>query len=194
MPEGTKEVTGKVQSFNISPKGMYEGLLLETAKGVVQVNFPPEAGAVISGAVEEGVKIALAVQEEIDERPSDHPVFRLIGINDLKHKSLGLQGEPGPAQVDGVVQRINYARHGEPNGAILETGDFIHLKPEGAKAVDLKIGMKMSVQGETRHSSVPHRVIEAETVNGIQVRQNHDKKGPAHKKHAAKKKHASPRE
>ena len=49
--------------------------------------------------------------------------------------------------IDGVVKYLNYTRHGEVNGAILENGNFVHLGPKGAKLVKLAIGEKLSVVG-----------------------------------------------
>ena len=66
--------------------------------------------------------------------------------------------------------KSHYALHGEINGAILDNGDFVHLKPEGAKAAKLSLGQKLTVSGKEKPSSTEHRVIEAETVNGKEVR------------------------
>jgi hypothetical protein len=74
---------------------------------------------------------------------------------------------------------LNYALHGEINGAVLESGDFVHLKPEGASAVRIKLGMKLEGVGETRPMVNGRSVIEAKEVNGIAI--EHHK---ALKKHA----------
>ena len=69
--------------------------------------------------------------------------------------------------VQGSVKRINYARHGEANGVILDSGDFIHMKPEGMKHVELKAGDQISVEGTSSMMPLGQQVIEAKTVNGI---------------------------
>ena len=85
---------------------------------------------------------------------------------------------------EGTVKQINYARHGEPNGAILERGEFLHLRPEGAKAIDLQVGQKLSFEGEIKTSPAGHIVIEAHIVNGAAI--DHPKKPePKKKAHAS---------
>lgn len=55
-----------------------------------------------------------------------HPVFgyvRLVSIDGRKPiKRIAAKG----AAFTGIVTRFNYARHGEPNGVVLDNGDFIH--------------------------------------------------------------------
>lgn len=192
MPHQQNEITGVVEQFNISPKGVYESLLLTTPKGTVQVNFPPEAGSNVSSLIAEGAKASFFVEEEEDERPSHHEVFRLIRFTGTNHQILKVEVEAEPVKVKGVVSRINFARHGEPNGAILDSGDFIHMKPQGAKAVGLEPGMQLTVEGEARRSFVSARVIEAAVVNGTEMHpaatNPATKKKHAHAKHAAKRK------
>ena len=90
-----------------------------------------------------------------DERGSDHPVYELV----MDDRST----------LSGKVARINFARHGEPNGAIPETGEFVHTKPRGAKAAKLRVGMELRVVGDMRVSPDGFRVIEAENINGIDI-------------------------
>jgi hypothetical protein len=87
----------------------------------------------------------------------------------------------------GRVARLNYALHGEVNGGILESGDFLHLKPEGARAVGLKLGLSVKGKGKTKPMADGHLVIEADEVNGIPIERH---KGPHKAPHKAKKKHA----
>jgi len=169
MPNHKNELTGVVESFNISPKGVYEGLLLTTNKGTVQVNFPLEAGGSVSSRIAEGEKATFFAEKEEDERPSDHPVFRLVRFTGTEGHVIEVEVESQPVEVEGKVNRINFARHGEPNGAILDNGDFIHMKPHGAKAIGLEVGMTLTEEGEARRSFVSTRVIEAAVVNGTEM-------------------------
>ena len=68
--------------------------------------------------------------------------------------------------VHGKVKRINYARTGEPNGVILDSGEFIHMKPEGMKQVELKQGDQVTAEGTAAMMPLGQQVIEAKTVNG----------------------------
>ena len=75
------------------------------------------------------------------------------------------------------MARINFAKHGEPNGAILETGEFVHMKPHGAKAAKLKLGLELKVVGDIRVSPDGFTGIEAENINGIDIEHAKPKRG-----------------
>ena len=87
----------------------------------------------------------------------------------------------GHGRFAGRIERLNYALHGEVNGGILDSGDFLHLKPEGARAVKLKAGMKVEGRGGIKPMVGGHSVIEADDVNGIAIPHHKTKK-----KHTAK--------
>jgi hypothetical protein len=127
-------IKGKVRSLNLSPKGFHESFLLHDGKRIVQINFARDAGENAAQGLKPGQTVSVNAEALDDERPSDHPVYCWI--------------DRGVGTCEGVVKQINYARHGEANGAILENGDFVHMRPDGARAVKLKIGQKLSV-GET---------------------------------------------
>lgn len=131
----------------------------------MQINFARHAGPDAANGLSVGDSVTVAAKEIRDQRPSDHPVY------DWE------TAESAPKE--GVVKAINYARYGEPNGAILETGEFLHLRPEGAKSVKLAVGQKLSFAGELRKSTTNHTVIEARFVNGVAL----DRAKPAKKKH-----------
>ncbi len=84
----------------------------------------------------------------------------------------GEQPKPGDVgKIEGVVKYLNYARHGEVNGAVLESGDFVHLGPDGAKLVKPAIGQKLSVEGAAATMADGHLVIEhPSAVNGVKIR------------------------
>jgi hypothetical protein len=166
---------GTIQAFNISPKGSYEGLLLQEKGGeLVQINFGHEMAAVLSESGHVGDPISLDVEAEPAHGKPSHPVFRLVAMK-------GGNGNGG-GHFSGTVARLNYALHGEVNGGILDTGDFLHLKPHGAAALDLKVGMNVSGLGKAKPMVGGHSVIEAEEVNGIRIEQ---KPKPKPKKKAA---------
>jgi hypothetical protein len=164
-------VTGGVRDFNLSPKGAYEGVLIDTAGGVVQVNFPP---APAPPGMTPGQPVTVVVEPDHhahDHPPGDHPVHSLVVV-------LGREGEEDVAgRVAGTVVRLNYARHGEANGVVLDTGDFIHLKPDGMRRAGLVVGQRIEAEGEARPAANGGRVVEATVVNGVAVRPG--KKRPA---------------
>ena len=44
--------------------------------------------------------------------------------------------------------RFDCARHGSPNGYVLDPGDFIHVKPDGFAKLGLKVGDLVSADGD----------------------------------------------
>ena len=168
--------TGTIQSLNVSPKGFYEGLLLDTTKQLVQVNFPKEAPRSLIDALTPGAKASFEVEPEEPRGKPDHDVFKLIRV--LGENENGTPHPDEHQSFSGRIVRLNYALHGEVNGGILDSGDFLHLKPEGAAALNIKPDMEVQGTGETKPMVGGHSVIDAHVVNGIRI--NH----PAKKKHA----------
>lgn len=116
-PISSMEKTGIVQTFNVSPKGTLEGLLMKMDGEVIQINFRQEFAAEIAAVTTEGKELKADVEPEEAHGHPNHPVFRLL--------SLGSQH----GHFAGKVKHLNYALHGEVNGAILDNGDFLHVKP-----------------------------------------------------------------
>lgn len=175
MSTKTIHKRGTVQAFNISPKGSYEGLLLEEEDGeLVQINFGHEMASLLPEPGTVGVPIALEVEPEPQHGKSCHPVFRLTSVK-------GANGN-GTRRFSGTVSRLNYALHGEANGGILDSGDFLHLKPHGAAAINLEVGMHVAGSGKAKPMVGGHSVIEADEVNGIRIG---EKPKPKPKKKAA---------
>ena len=172
---------GIIKSFNVSPKGHYEGLLLEGSSGTVQLNFPRESRPEVAELAPAGTEIeAQLVADETSEK-SCHPVFEVVSIRRKGGREVALAdgNGSGARHFEGVVERLNYALHGEVNGAVLDTGDFLHLKPHGARAIKLDPGMRIAAIGVAKPTSDGRHVIEAQEVNGIRIEQ----KRKAVKKH-----------
>ena len=159
-------ITGTVRSLNLSPKGFYESFLLDDGKRILQINFARDAGAHAANGLKPGQTVSVKAEELEDERPSDHPVYVWTDQRKGTH--------------EGIVKHINYARHGEPNGAILKNGEFVHMRPEGARAVKLRVGQALSVEGDAKTSPAGHTVIEARNVNGLALKHSPAKKKKKH--------------
>jgi hypothetical protein len=164
-------ISGHLVQFNLSPKGAPEGLVIGSAKGgVVQVNFDPELVGQITAGVAQGDAVSLEVLPFPDAHPDAHPVFELVRLTTKSGVDVVARGtSEADVTVRGKVVRLNHARRGEVNGALLDTGDFVHLRPHGARAVGLEIGQKIEATGEVRGGWSGHRVIEARTANGIDI-------------------------
>jgi hypothetical protein len=137
-PKTPVTLRGKALAFNISPKGQTEGVLVDTRRGVVQVNFPKLHAESLARSMKLGTTLELAAELETDEY--DHPVYRASD-----------RGQQGKAS--GAIVRLNYALHGEVNGVHLEDGTFVHLKPKGALKHRLQVGERVKAVGTQRTGS-----------------------------------------
>lgn len=182
MPKTSSKKSAIVQSFNVSPKGSYEGFVLERGEEVFQVNFPQEWSATIAEIAPPGSRITVEMEpREVHGHPS-HPVYELIEVRNSQNRTFSLNEPYGSCNghFAGTVERLNYALHGEVNGAILETGDFLHVKPHGAVALELEVGMQVKGTGPSKPMIGGHRVIEADEVNGIALEKKPKPKKKAH--------------
>jgi hypothetical protein len=70
----------------------------------------------------------------------------------------------------GKVVRFNFSRHGRPNGVVLDSGDFIHTKPDGFLKVKLKPGATVRADGDA-HLLATGRgwAVEASATNGKRI-------------------------
>ena len=162
----TRTLTGVVLQHNFSPKGDIEGFILGTDTGPVQVNFPHGPESATHPAPAQGMRCRVEVADDhhaAKHDPGDHPVCAFVANPDEAPERAGA------TTVEGVVARLNYARHGEPNGVVLDSGDFVHLKPLGMHRVPLKVGSRVVADGPIRPTVTGHRVVEARTVNGIEI-------------------------
>lgn len=141
------EQSGRVRMALHGPQGEVNGVLLES--GAIW-RFPPD---------------------EADHSPKTkdgaHPVHKLNAITKISGKPFKSNG--GPQPVRGVVAAVHYARHGEPNGVILESGEFIHTRPDGMKKLKLEIGSKVVARGEMRMTVFGTPLIEAREVNRVSI-------------------------
>lgn len=169
-------IEGTFQQLIYSPKGAIEGLLIDSEGAPAQFVTDPQDAANVGllGSLEAGQTI---VVEGTEEGPSPkgeaaHGVYRFLRLASVDGEDAG--PPHAPAEVQGKVARLNYARHGEPNGFVLDSGDFVHTRPDGFAALGLKIGDKVHAEGPSRPlvdgSGV---VVEAHSVNGSPV-------GPGH--------------
>ena len=161
---------GIVRAYNFSPKGGVEGLLLTVGERTVQVNIPPDASLMAAHAAAVGQAVQITASPEGHEVPdAEHPVYRLVSFEPLTRTGAAVDGpsHEGIVRVAGTVSRFNYARHGEPNGVVLDNGDFLHLKPDGMKKAGLRVGQEVAAEGRARSMALGHRVIEVEVVDGV---------------------------
>ena len=176
----TVQISGTVQGFNYAPRGEVEGLMIKTADRVVQINLPRDLGPIIASKAAVGSQVQLSAIPQMGM--PDHPVYDFYSMKSGDREIR----MPSPADekfvhVEATVKQLNYARHGEVNGAVLDSGDFVHFGPDAAGALNLQPGMKLTLDGVARPMLTgPHQSIEAVAVNGqmLQRRPRPGDQGP----------------
>lgn len=169
-PEKPQRLEGRYRQPILSPKGELEGLLLEVDGQPAQIVVDPREQAQAFDAVRVGQRLQL---EAARARPSPkgeavHAVYQLHSLIAID----GTAATPATAEArrfEGRVERLNYAKHGEPNGVVLDSGDFIHLRPEGFRKAALKVGDAVRAEGAARPMAGGGFVVEAQQVNGVTI-------------------------
>jgi len=168
----TEKYQGILEDFNFSPQGGIDGFLLHSDGQTVQVNVTPDVGFAVVRGIGQHVEATVEPVMRSGKHPKgDHPVYQLVTLAGPDGKTLihASAGNADIVTVQGKVKRINYARTGEPNGVILESGEFIYIKPEGMKRIELNQGDQVTAEGTAALMPLGQRVIEAKTVNGKAV-------------------------
>ena len=150
-----------------SPKGDLEGLLVDVDDVAVQFVVQPGVGEALAN-LRPGQSLTLEgqVAAPSDKGPADHEVYLLHRLVSVDGADV-VDGDGEDAGARGTVVRLNYARHGAPNGVVLDTGDFVHTRPDGFASLGLEIGMRVEAEGESRPlRDGLGRVVEARVVNG----------------------------
>lgn len=173
MPRTKSELlSGTCQGLLFSPKGGIEGLLLKTAGHIVQISMPAEIGAAMAQKTGPGKRLRVLATADHSPKTAEgaHPVFQLEALADAAGRAIDWPAEAdGLTAIRGTVARIHYAKHGQPNGVVLESGEFIHLRPHGMAAVGIGVGAKLSARGELRMTVLGTRMLEARHANGHDI-------------------------
>ena len=173
-PKQDELLKGRFQYLIFSPKGSVEGLLIEAAHTSTQIVFDrhDKESPLAFETLVKGQQLAVRAKRRHPRKKSKggNAVFdfgRLLSIDG--HKPIKKKGTTS-VTFTGVVARFNFARHGEPNGVILDSGDFIHTKPHGLVGLALKVGDKVSARGASRSLKVGRgMVVEAKLINGKRI-------------------------
>jgi hypothetical protein len=172
MPKQRKFINGTCQQLLFSPKGGIEGVLIKEKGAVLQVTFPPEVGAMFAHLTGPGKRLRVLAVADHSPKTADrvHAVYNFESLADAAGVAIeSSDAETGNATVKGVVAALHFARHGQPNGVILKTGEFIHLRPHGMVKAGLKVGSKVDAVGEVRVTLLGTRLLEARKVNRIDL-------------------------
>jgi hypothetical protein len=165
-------IHGTCQQLLFSSRGRIEGALIETNDGVVQISIPREKAGVLAQLTGPGRPLrVLAVHHRSAKAPAgDHPVFKFQSFADANGQALKrAQAKLPHSTIKGVVSAWHFARNGLPNGMILETGEFVHLRPKGMVAAAVAIGSKLIALGELRTTALGTRMLRAHRVNRVDL-------------------------
>lgn len=69
--------------------------------------------------------------------------------------------------VTGVVAALHFAKHGQPNGVLLQSGELILLRPAGMAETGLAVGSRVRAVGRAGVTLFNTRWLDAHHVNGI---------------------------
>jgi len=134
-----------------SPKGEVEGLLMESRGQAIQFVLAKddEAGAALVATLKPGQTITVSGDElpPSNKGAGAHPVRALEKIVAIDGKAPK-KAAAAIAGYSGRIARLNYAKHGAPNGYVLDSGDFIHVRPDGFAKLGLKVGDAVSAEGD----------------------------------------------
>ena len=173
MPKSKPELlSGTCQELLFSPKGGIEGLLLKVDGKTVQVSMPPDIGAAMARKTGSGKRLRVLAIADHSPKTAEgvHPVYQYEALADAAGEVIAwpVEGD-GLTLMKGNVARIHYAKHGQPNGVVLESGEFIHLRPHGMAAIGVGVGAKVSAKGELRMTVLGTRMLEAHHANGHDI-------------------------
>jgi hypothetical protein len=160
-------LSGELQQVLFSPKGEIEGLLMKVGSTSIQVSMDPATvdARVLADAVGKPIEAKGSPDHSPKTKDGKHPVYKLNAITKIGGKALKPNAAWHP--VSGVVASVHYAKHGEPNGVILESGEFIHTRPLGMRKLKLEVGSKVVANGEIRMTVLGTPLIEAHEVNRV---------------------------
>jgi len=162
-------VEGRFQHLLYSPKGGIEGLLIDTEGIATQFVVDPHDCASVALLLGLRRDQALVVEGR-ESKPSpkgdgEHVVYHFERLAAVDGRAT--EAAARPTQVRGKVVRLNFARHGAANGVVLDSGDFVHLRPQGMERLQLKPGDQVQAQGAASPLATDSGwVIEAHSVNG----------------------------
>jgi hypothetical protein len=156
-------LSGTLTQVLLSPKGVIEGVLLSICRKQVQISTAPGAIDEYAHVLVAGVRVvAMAIADHSPKtKGGGHPVFKAEQFTKIGGKvSRELTHGAGPMVLKGSVAALHYARHGEPNGVVLESGDIVHLRPHGMEKSGLKVGAKVVAKGKRRMTVLGTTLLE----------------------------------
>ena len=162
-----RRLRGSFRQPLFSPRGRLEGLLLDIGQQTAQVVLQPEQVPAALSQAEVGQFLSLeAVAVEPADGAITHPIYEFLALIAID----GKPAETAPAVLRGRVAGINYARQGQADGVMLDTGDFVHLGVDGFRVAELSTGDEVIATGYPQRMAGGGHFLEARRINGIPLR------------------------
>jgi len=166
----TTKLIGSFVQIVYGPKGNVEGFLIRVDGQLVQVVIDKDSEKsshlVSSLSVGQALVVATRGMPPSNKGLGEHPVHALqkvVSVDGATPRKVAAQ----KAGYTGRIVRLNYAKHGAPNGYVLDSGDFIHVKPDGFLKFKLKVGDQVTADGDAHFLSTGGGwAVEATSVNG----------------------------
>jgi hypothetical protein len=167
-------IEGKFQHVFYSPEGQVEGLLLdvegESVQIVVDRHDKDAPDAFLSLKQEQLLVVKATTKSPSPKGARAHLVYNFIKLVSVEGRKPRKRTSVDTIVCSGKVAYFNYARHGEANGVVLDSGDFIHMKPGGFSRFSLKVGDKVRAAGAIHQLLTgAGRIVDAARVNGKNV-------------------------
>lgn len=165
-------LNGSCRQWLLSPKGDIEGVLLTVKRATVQLTTNPAQGNLLYQATAPGKRLRVLAARDQSAKAADgaHPVYAFVDFAGADGQAVpSPAADPQQAKLKGVVAALHYARHGQPNGVVLEGGEFIHLRPHGMALAGLGLGSKVQAVGQLKRSVLGTVMMEAHQVNKISI-------------------------
>lgn len=164
-------IEGKFQHVFYSPKGQVEGLLMDVEGESVQVIFDrhDSKSPALFLSLKKGQLLALKASAKAlaPKGVRAHLVYSFIRLFSVDGHKPTKQIPAKSVASSGLVTYFNYARHDAANGVVLDTGDFIHIKPKRFSQFSFKVGQRLKATGVIHQlSSGTGRVMKPVQING----------------------------
>ena len=168
------KIKGSFSQVIYSPQGGVEGFLIDNDGIAVQfvIAADDERHAALVMALVSGQILELVGEDAPASRKGD-AAHRVMNFGKLTSVDGNKPAKPSSAVPGyaGRIVRLNYAKHGAPNGYVLDSGDFVHVKPDGFAKLGLSIGDAVTVEGDAHFLATGGGwAVEAEVVNGRKVK------------------------
>jgi hypothetical protein len=149
----TQQVTGTVSQYLMNPNGEVDGMLLSDN---TQVKFPPHMSADLTRAVRPNDRITASGEPE---GAQTFHAFTIINANGQSVNEARPSQPPPPPDLRGVnlqpmsasgrIKSLLHAPRGEVDGAVLDDGTILHVRPDASAQFSslLAIGQSISANG-----------------------------------------------